>query len=174
MIPSGLSFIVPTEGGADVSDLDGVVELIVSRFSLSPRPDRCLRESEQDGDIGQELAFRFEGKPWSSVTLEDWIMTATVPAIREFLFPEAFFYYAPSLLIGAVRDMNYIDWGLDALSPPGRKALPRGEWWPAYYRCFNADQKAAVRSYLSFVQASCGRDSEEHDRARALLSDVWC
>lgn len=157
-----------------MSDLGDVVELIANRFPLNPLPDRFLRESEQDGDIGQELASRFEGKQWSSVSLEDWIMTATVPAIREFLFSEAFFYYVPSLLVGAVRDLNYIDWGLDAVSPPGRKALPRGEWWSAYYGCFNADQKVAVRSFLSFVQASCGHDSEEHDRARELLSNVWC
>jgi hypothetical protein len=59
----------------------------------------------------------------------DWTMIGAPACLaRAYLEPDAFRYYLPSLLVGVLRDIGYLDWALECLLPARQEAAhdPKG------------------------------------------------
>jgi hypothetical protein len=83
----------------------------------------------------------------------DWTMTgAHASTARSYFDADAFRYYLPSLLVGGLNDLGYIDWPLECVLPAGRKRRTTGKWWQAFWAGFTDEQKDAVRRYLIGVR----------------------
>jgi hypothetical protein len=108
------------------------------------------------GDIPQELANKIAYRPWTDVTMLDWTMTgAHASTARSYFDVDAFRYYLPSLLVGGLNDLRYIDWPLECVLPAGRKRRTTG-WWQAFWTGFSVEQKHAIRCYLIGVRQMLG------------------
>jgi hypothetical protein len=137
-------------------------ELIRGVFPVAPMPERFWVGGVEpmEMDIPQELASRIANRPWNEVTMMAWRMTGAHATIaRGYIDADAFRYYLPSLLVGGLDDLGYIDWALESLLPVGRKCRTSGEWWRKYWIGFSGEQKDAVQAYLIVVQ-SLLRDSK--------------
>src|SRR5436853_5652425 len=110
---------------------DELSELISTAFPIKPVPERFWIDDSRSlvGVIPDELAKRIAHRPWDDVTMLDWTMTgAHASTARGYIDPNAFRYYLPSLLIGGLNDLRYIDWTLECLLPAGRKRRTTGRW----------------------------------------------
>ena len=133
-------------------------ELVRAAFPVAPLPRRYwLDGTEPVGDIPQELAKRIAYRPWVDVTMLDWTMTgAHAGTSRRHFTADAFRYYLPSLMVGGLNDLGYVDWPLECLLPAGRKRRTTGQWWQAFWTGFSIEQKDAVRRYLIGVRQMLG------------------
>jgi hypothetical protein len=134
---------------------DELSEIINAAFPIAPVPERFWVDDNQPsvGDIPEELAKRIAHRPWVDVTMLDWTMTgAHASTSKVYIDPNAFRYYLPSLLIGGLSDLGYIDWPLESLLPTGRKRRITGKWWQEFWTGFSDEQKDVVRAYLISVQ----------------------
>jgi hypothetical protein len=133
-------------------------ELVRAAFPVAPLPRRYwLDGTEPVGDIPQELAERIAYRPWIDVTMLDWTMTgAHASTSRRYFDADAFRYYLPSLMVGGLNDLGYVDWPLECLLPAGRKRRTTGQWWQAFWAGFSIEQKDAVRLYLIGVRQMLG------------------
>jgi hypothetical protein len=135
---------------------DELSGLINAAFPVEPVPERFWIDDSQPlvGDIPEELAKRIAHRPWIDVTMLDWTMTgAHASTARAYINPNAFRYYLPSLLIGGLKDLGYIDWPLECLLPAGRQRRTTGTWWQEFWTGFTEEQKDVVRTYLTGVQS---------------------
>lgn len=135
---------------------DALSELIHTTFPVNPVPTRFWIDDSQPvvGDIPEELAKRIAHRPWVDVTMLDWTMTgAQANTARGYIDPSAFRYYLPSLLVGGLNDLEYIDWPLECLLPAGRKRRTTGRWWQEFWTGFAEEQKDVIRTYLIGVQS---------------------
>ena len=130
-------------------------ELIQAAFPVEPMPRRYWIDGiEPLGDIPQELANRIAYRPWVDVTMLDWTMTGAHAATATSYFDaDAFRYYLPSLLVGGLNDLGYIDWPLECVLPAGRKRRTNGQWWQRFWAGFSDQQKGAVGRYLIGVRS---------------------
>jgi hypothetical protein len=133
-------------------------ELVRAAFPVAPLPRRYwLDGTEPVSDIPQELAKRIAYRPWVDVTMLDWTMTgAHAGTSRRYFDADAFRYYLPSLMVGGLNDLGYVDWPLECLLPAGRKRRTTGQWWQAFWTGFSIEQKDAVRRYLIGVRQMLG------------------
>jgi hypothetical protein len=84
----------------------------------------------------------------------DWTMTgAHASTARIYLDPNAFRYYLPSLLVGALQETGYLDWALESILPAGRKRHTTGKWWTDFWRGFSEQQREAICAYLKGVRS---------------------
>jgi hypothetical protein len=122
-------------------------------FPVEPMPRTYWLDGvELLSDIPQELANRIAYRPWIDVTMLDWTMTgAHASTARNYFDADAFRYYLPSLLVGGLNDLRYIDWPLECVLPAGRKRRTTG-WWQAFWTGFSVEQKHAIRCYLIGVR----------------------
>lgn len=136
-------------------------ELIHVVFPAAPLPQEYWRDGiALQGDIPQEFASRILDRPWTKVKMLDWRMTGTHASItRNYLTSDAFRYYLPSLLIGGLEDLDFIDWPLECLLPTGRKRKTTGAWWTAFEGGFTIEQKDAIRNYLTVTREVLSRTS---------------
>ena len=134
--------------------MEELSELVHAAFPAEPMPSRYwLDDAELLSDIPQELANRIAHRPWVNVTMLDWTMTgAHAATARNYFDADAFRYYLPSLLVGGLKDLRFIDWPLECLLPAGRKRRTTGKWWQAFLAGFSVEQKDAVRRYLIGVR----------------------
>jgi hypothetical protein len=129
-------------------------KLVHAAFPIEPMPRKYWLDGiELLSDIPQELANRVAHRAWVDVTMLDWTMTgAHAGTARSYFDADAFRYYLPSLLVGGLNDLGYIDWPLECLLPVGRKRRTTGKWWQAFWTGFSVEQKDAVRRYLIGVR----------------------
>jgi hypothetical protein len=135
---------------------DELSEIINAAFPIAPVPERFWVDDNQPsvGDIPEELAKRIAHRPRGDVTMLDWTMTgAHASTARRYIDPNAFRYYLPSLLIGGLNDLRYIDWPLECLLPAGRKRRTTGRWWHEFWAGFAEEQRDVVRAYLISIQS---------------------
>jgi hypothetical protein len=135
---------------------DELSELIKIAFPIRPTPEAFAIDSSRSlvSDISGELARRIAYRPWIDITMLDWTMTgAHASNARRYIYPNAFRYYLPSLLIGGLNDLGYIDWPLECLLPAGKKRHTTGKWWQEFWSGFSEEQKNAVRAYLISVRS---------------------
>lgn len=123
-------------------------------FPVEPMPKTYWLDGvELLSDIPRELAHRIAYRPWMDVTMLDWTMTgAHASTARSYFDADAFRYYLPSLLVGGLNDLRYIDWPLECVLPAGRKRRTPGKWWQAFWTGFSVEQKDAIRRYLFGVR----------------------
>lgn len=155
--------------------MEELSELVHAAFPAQPVPSTCWLDGvELLRDIPQELASRIAHRPWTDVTMLDWTMTgAHASTARNYFDADAFRYYLPSLLVGGLNDLRFIDWPLECLVPAGRKRRTTGEWWQAFMTGFSAEQQDLVRRYLRGVRGMLNGSvhlSELHliDEAQAI------
>lgn len=134
--------------------MEELSELIHTAFPAGPMPSKYWLDGvELLSDASQELANRIAHRPWVDVTMLDWTMTGTHAATaRNYFDADAFRYYLPSLLVGGLNDLRFIDWPLECLLPRGRKRRTAGKWWQTFLAGFSVEQKDAIRRYLIVVR----------------------
>jgi hypothetical protein len=129
---------------------------IRTAFPDQPVPKEFFRDSaRRDEEFQLELANRVQNRPWTAVTLTDWRMVGSTPATwREYMLPETFAYYMPSILIGVLAEPPFFDFALEAMLPFNRWHQPRGEWWFSFARAFTDRQRGAMKDFLAHLRAS--------------------
>ena len=140
--------------------------LIRTAFPTEPLPGTFWidGDAQAGGDIPHELAERLAQRPWTDVTLGDWLMTGHPSSVKCFLHPDAFRYYLPSLLVGVLDDTGYLDWALEALLPEGRRRRTDRPDWLQFWEGFSGTQRNAIRSYLKGVRAVLGEAADPVER----------
>ena len=130
---------------------DQISELIHASFPVDPLPGQFFWADgiEPLGDMPEEIRNRIAGRSWAEITLPDWAMMGTAPVVaRGYFDPNAFRYYLPSLLVGVLRDIAYVDWALEAILPANRKRRPKGKWWQEFSEGISVKQRAAICAFL--------------------------
>jgi hypothetical protein len=152
---------------------------IRSVFPVEPMPRiYWIDRTEPADDIGKELASRIAYRPWPDVTLLDWAMAGLHASFaRSYFDADAFRYYLPSLLIGGLNDLGYIDWPLEPILPAGRSRRTDREWWQRFQSCFSEQQTLAVRSYLILIRSILNDSADLHglhllDEAQVIWGSV--
>jgi len=131
-------------------------ELIRTAFPTEPLPRTfwVTGADQHAGDIPDELARRLAHRPWTHVTMDDWAMVGARPSLaKQYLHPDAFRYYVPSLLVGALQDSGYLDWALECLLPAGRQRRIGRLEWAQFHDGFSAAQRHAIRVYLEGLRS---------------------
>lgn len=139
-----------------MSENEKHLEFIGNAFPVEPLPTRFFSSQggkSLDFEIPQELSNRIAGRPWTEVTLMDWRMTGTSPVVaRRYLEPAAFMYYVPSIIVGGLQQIEFIDFALEGISPDNKHHEPRGEWWFEFSEIASPRQRAALSAFLSHVR----------------------
>jgi hypothetical protein len=136
--------------------VQSVREILIHAFPLSPVPGEFFVEGEScsKGDIQGELSRRISGKIWIDVSITDWAMTGVSPAVsRVYVEPKAFLYYFPSLLLGGVVDLNYVDFAINVLVPINQRFEERGAWWWDFKAAVTHDQRLAILKYIALLRS---------------------
>jgi len=131
-------------------------DLVRTAFPVEPAPTQFFWAEGKDsliGDISQELGNRISGRPWTDVTLMDWRMTGTSPAVaRRYLEPATFMYYLPSVLVGALKEIEFIELALEGIIPENKNHVPRGKWWFEFSGIASPRQRAALSAFLAHIR----------------------
>jgi hypothetical protein len=108
--------------------------LVHATFPVEPMPrNYWLDGADLLSDIPQELANRIAYRPWVDVTMADWTMTgAHATTARNNFDADAFRYYLPSLLIGGLNGLGFLDWPQECLLPAGKERRTNGKWWQTF------------------------------------------
>jgi hypothetical protein len=141
---------------------DQLSELIRTSFPAEPLPRAFWIDGTEQpaGDIRDELAKRLALRSWVDVSLDDWRMIGRMPLIRSYLHPEAFRYYLPSLLVGVLQDIRYLDWALESLLPSGQKRRTDRPEWMNFRESFSEKQRQAMHSYLKGVRSMTSESTD--------------
>jgi hypothetical protein len=133
-----------------------LLDLIGTTFPVEPRPINFFwaeGKHSLEYDLPQELGNRIAGRPWTEVTLLDWRMIGTSPVVaRSYLEPAAFMYYVPSIIVGTSRQIEFIDFALEAIIPDNKHHRPRGRWWSEFAGIASSRQRLALSAFLSHVR----------------------
>jgi hypothetical protein len=128
--------------------------LIEAAFPTLPFPDALFSiEAGRDRHFREDFIGRIGRRAWTQVTMHDWTMLDFHPATaRSNLTPSTFIYYLPSLLLGCLSDMAYVDHALEATMPSNRARRPKGQWWFAFVEELTAVQRVALAAYVELVR----------------------
>jgi hypothetical protein len=155
--------------------IDRISELLPASFPVEPLPKFSWRAGREQpvGDIPDGLQKRLAHRPWVDVTLWDWTMIGA-PALlaRVYLDPDVFRYYLPSLLVGVLGDIGYVDWALECLLPAGRKRRTDQKEWTEFWDGLSEKQRAAIHSYLKVVRSMLGDPLDPADQHLQLLDEA--
>lgn len=153
--------------------IHNLVTRLESVYPSHPIPKIVLTDDRDRSEFSNEIRKRFLSKPWTSVTLDDWINTASVEVIASYMLPESFHYYLPSLICSSLDNKDYADWGLRAILPPNQRREPKGDWWAKYVSCFNVEQKKVLQEYVRCISECYADESEEKYLATIALENIW-
>ena len=85
-----------------MTEKEQFLDLVRTIFPAEPIPTTFFRRqhrSSDNNDINQELMKRIFGRSWKAVTIMDWAMIDTSPAVSGFyLDHQAFIYHVASIL----------------------------------------------------------------------------
>lgn len=169
---------VATDLYAAMTEIENILKLIHANFRAEPVPNSFFwKEAKirQYDDIAEELWSRIANRRWTEITMSDWEMTGYRVAVnREYMEPATFSYYMPSLLVGALQDIDFIEMALEGMVPFNKDRSPRGKWWGAFATSFSYDQRRTLCSFLAHVRHFYGRSLGMSKRA--LLYDaeiIW-
>ena len=154
--------------------MEAIETLIRSAFPEHPIPQAFFASSEGlEHDIPQELASRVVGRSWADVSMLDWRLTGAHPsACRRYVVPQAFAYYVPSFLVGAMSEPDFLDWALEAVIPDNQLHTPRGEWWFSFADAFSDQQRAALKAFLTIQRGSASLDIVAEELV-GIAEKIW-
>ena len=139
-----------------MTENEKLLVLVKTAFPTEPLPTRFFStesEGRLDLDIPQELKNRIAGRPWTQVTLMDWRMTGTSPVVaRRYIEPATFMYYVPSIVVGAVQQIEFIELALEGITPDNKNHVPRGKWWSEFSATASSARRVALSAFLSRVR----------------------
>jgi len=135
-------------------------------FPTDPIPSEFFWSESKaplQGDIPEELQNRIACHRWPEVTLEHWLMIGAPPCVtRSYLKPSTFLYYLPSLLLGVLGDLRYVDWALEGALPYNKGHVPRGTWWAEFSATVSASQRATLQFFLALVRCTVADPNNQH------------
>jgi hypothetical protein len=159
---------------------DQLSELLHASFPVEPLPRFFWRAGTEQlpGDIPDALWKRLAHRPWLDVTMSDWTMVGAAPALlaRIYLDPDAFRYYLPSLLVGVLADIGYVDWAVECLLPAGSQRRTDRKEWTEFRDGLSEKQRDAIRAYLTGVRSMLGNPVNPADQHLHLLDEaalIW-
>jgi hypothetical protein len=133
-----------------------MLDLVVAAFPLDPLPIRFFWAEGRvplDDDIAQELRNKISGRPWTEITLEDWLKTGVAVVVnRSYIEPAAFIYYVPSFIVGVSHDIKSLYMALDAITPFNKNHVPRGKWWFEFSEIASPRQREAICAFLAHIR----------------------
>jgi hypothetical protein len=140
---------------------DQLSELIRASFPVQPLPRHFFIDGGEQpcGDIPDELLVRLLHRRWVDVTMYDWSMIGPGCIAKQYLHPDAFHYYLPSLLVGVLEDTGYLDWAPECLLPAGRKRRTNRTEWAEFWDGLSGEQRDAICSYQNGVRSMLGRST---------------
>jgi len=112
----------------------------------------CYQESE-------EANACFRGRRWQDVEHGLLVQSLPCPFV---IAPEAFVYYLPAFMLGALRDPIELMFAVQTRFQPPRKPK-RVEEFAHKWRGLNASQRQAVAAFLAYA-----RDTYYSDNARTV------
>ncbi len=140
---------------------------LIARFPEQPVPAHVLSDHDAASEIQQDIQATFSGRPWTRLSIADWQMLGVPIAVcKLYMRPDAFAYYMISILHGSLETDGAFPLVLEALLPTNQRHVPRGAWWADFFGTFTAEQRAAILSYVRFIQA----DAISHDDIGSLVS----
>jgi hypothetical protein len=139
-----------------MTESESLSDLIGTAFPVEPLPTQFFStegKESLDCDIPQELRNRISGRPWTEVTLMAWTMTGSSPVVaRRYLEPATFMYYVPSIVVGVLQEMDFIELALEGIIPDNKNHVPRGNWWFEFSGNASPRQRAALATFLLHIR----------------------
>jgi len=105
----------------------------------------------------------------------DWRMMGAPPSVtRVYLEPTAFMYYVPSIVLGAYREMDFIDWALEAIIPYNKRHIPRGKWWFEFLSSASPSQRQALSAFLADIRSQTWDEiGPENQYLLDIAESIW-
>jgi hypothetical protein len=150
-----------------------ILRQIAASFPATPVPverDWFSGEHAADYEFVPALRLHILGRPWPVVALDDWRMVGSPGVVRSYLTPEAYLYYLPSLLIGALSEPGFADCALEAILPFNHLRVRRGKWWAKFESAVTTGQRTALLAYAAYLRDTFPVSAESHERV--LLHDA--
>src|ERR1700692_1030544 len=84
-----------------------MLDLVLAAFPVDPMPTRFFwaeRRVPLNDDIAQDLRNKISGRPWTEITLEDWLKTGGGPVVvnRAYMEPAGLHVLCTLLYCGSV------------------------------------------------------------------------
>jgi len=138
-----------------------IAALLIAHFPEQPVPASILVDADAGMEIQQDRRSAFLGKPWTSVSIDDWRMLGVpISVCKLYMRPDSFAYYLVSILHGSLATDGAFALALDAMLPSNQRHVPKGAWWTAFSGTFTVAQRTAISAYLQFVGAQADADDE--------------
>lgn len=158
-----------------MTSIDELSDILQRAFPVEPLPHRFFRGEPPQDEFSDALRVRLQGRRWTEVSMLDWRMVAATPVARDYMEPSAYRYYLPSLMLGGLEDLQFLDWALEAILPGNQHHVPRGTWWSAFVAAMSRDHRRALQAFLGLLRSrhwdEMGLDGREMTaKAEALWS----
>ena len=161
-----------------VADNAEFLNFVRTAFPVEPLPVQFFWAEGKDSldrDIRQELGNRISGRPWTEVSLMDWRMVGASPAVaRGYFEPTTFMYYVPSIILGVSREIDFVDYALEAIVPHNKDHAPRGKWWTQFSGIASPRQRTAFSALLAHVRlVFWGTTGPANQHLLERAEDIW-
>ena len=144
----------------------------MKEFNIYPLPEQILIEVDQYDEFSNGLLIALHNRPWNAVKLFEWRNIAQVSVVKKFVTPNAFQYFVPSLLLGSIREPEFLNYGLEAILPNNQKRIEKGDWWFDFRARFSNGQVRVVQEFLFASMYVCSVGSEEAAMIDTALT-IW-
>jgi hypothetical protein len=127
-------------------------------FPIEPIPRQFFGSDPEwpaIGDIADDLQTRVRGRPWSSISMNDWRMIGSPWSFRRYLEPSVYLYYVPSLVLEGISAPGVDQFALEAIVPHNKTWVPRGAWWQAFAEAVTEEQRTALSTILATLRIQC-------------------
>lgn len=139
---------------------DDVAALFEISFPTSPMPAKYVLDNvDQNHEIIQALGKYVLGKSWKDVTLLEWRLSEpSLGVVRDYVTIEAYIYYMPSVLLGALEDLRFMEMALEAILPYNREHVARGKWWSMFISYLSQSRKQCIFKFIEYVERNFWND----------------
>jgi hypothetical protein len=156
---------------------DRFISLAQASFPIRPVPTEFFWVDAKNThlEIPQKAQRYLRDRSWPEVTVEDWTLILTTPAVaRAYMDPKVYLYYLPSLLAGIFNNMGWIEYVIDGILPFNREHYPKGKWWKEFDGNVSPKQRRTIQEFIRIMH----KDYLDllGDDLRAYLfdaSEVW-
>ncbi len=146
-------------------NIKNLISEITLQFPIDPIPAVLFSTESRfisQEDIPASIQLQLIGKAWCDIGLEAWAMMGVpIDLARDYLTPEAFAYYLPSLIVGGLSCNTYLLDIVEAIAPPEKKSTSTMIWWEMLAANVSPSQKRCIMQFLVFAEDSLGARSIE-------------